>query len=109
MGHYKSNLRDIEFNLFELLGTDRVLGTGPFADIDVATAHEILAEVDRLARDDLAASFEESDPQPPVFHPETHPPPVPGAFQKKLRAEDDARSWAQAHLSDLGGTPAPSS
>jgi hypothetical protein len=29
MGHYKSNLRDVEFNLFEVFGTDRVLGTGP--------------------------------------------------------------------------------
>ena len=29
MSHYKSNLRDIEFNLFELLGRQEVLGTGP--------------------------------------------------------------------------------
>src|SRR3954467_14209563 len=109
MGHYKSNLRDIEFNLFELLGTDRVLGTGPFADIDVATAHEILAEVDRLARDDLAASFEESDRTPPVFDPETHTAPVPEAFKKSYRAWMDAEYWRLATLSDLGGTPAPSS
>src|SRR3954447_2696782 len=109
MGHYKSNLRDIEFNLFELLGTDRVLGTGPFADIDVATAHEILAEVDRLACDDLAASFEESDRTPPVFDPETHTAPVPEAFKKSYRAWMDAEYWRLATLSDLGGTPAPSS
>ena len=38
MGHYKSNLRDIEFNLFEVLGRDDVLGTGPFEEYDVATA-----------------------------------------------------------------------
>ena len=24
MGHYKSNLRDIEFNLFEVLGRDKL-------------------------------------------------------------------------------------
>ena len=29
MSHYKTNLRDIEFNLFEVLGRDAVLGTGP--------------------------------------------------------------------------------
>ena len=29
VSHYKSNLRDIEFNLFEVLGRDDVLGTGP--------------------------------------------------------------------------------
>ncbi len=31
MGHYKSNLRDIEFNLFEVLGTGERLGSGPFS------------------------------------------------------------------------------
>jgi alkylation response protein AidB-like acyl-CoA dehydrogenase len=109
MGHYKSNLRDIEFNLFEVLGTDQVLGTGPFADIDAATAREILAEVDRLARDDLAASFEESDRTPPVFDPETHTAPVPEAFKTSYRAWMDAEYWRLATLSELGGTPAPSS
>src|SRR3954462_4602930 len=109
MGHYKSNLRDIEFNLFEVLGTDQVLGTGPFADIDAATAREILAEVDRLAREELAASFEESDRTPPVFDPETHTAPVPDAFKKSYRAWMDAEYWRLGTLSDLGGTPAPSS
>jgi len=109
MGHYKSNLRDIEFNLFEVLGTDQVLGTGPFADIDAETAREILAEVDRLAREDLAASFEESDRTPPVFDPETHTAPVPEAFKKSYRAWMDAEYWRLATLSELGGTPAPSS
>ncbi len=109
MGHYKSNLRDIEFNLFEVLGTDRVLGTGPFADIDLATAREILAEVDRLAREDLAASFEEADRTPPVFDPETHTAPVPEAFKKSYRAWMDAEYWRLGTLAELGGTPAPSS
>ncbi len=109
MGHYKSNLRDIEFNLFEVLGTDRVLGTGPFADIDEGTAREILAEVDRLAREDLAASFEESDRTPPVFDPDTHTAPVPDAFKKSYRAWMDAEYWRLATLGELGGTPAPSS
>src|SRR5436309_27681 len=35
MGHYKANLRDIEFNLFEVFGRGELLGTGPYADIDV--------------------------------------------------------------------------
>ena len=26
MGHYKSNLRDLEFNLFEVFGADKALG-----------------------------------------------------------------------------------
>jgi hypothetical protein len=64
VSHYKSNLRDIEFNLFEVLGRDEILGQGPFADVDGETARSILAEVDRLAREDLAASFEEADRHP---------------------------------------------
>ena len=34
MSHYKSNLRDIEFNLFEVLGRDDILGTELYADLD---------------------------------------------------------------------------
>ena len=34
MGHYKSNLRDIEFNLFEVFGRDEVLGQGPYEAVD---------------------------------------------------------------------------
>ena len=45
MGHYKSNLRDIEFTLFEVLGRQKVLGTGPYAEVDEDTARSILDEV----------------------------------------------------------------
>ncbi len=109
MGHYKSNLRDIEFNLFELLGRGEVMGTGPFTEVDPETGREILAEVDRLAREDLAASFEESDRTPPVFDPETHTAPVPESFKKSFQAWMDAEYWRLATLAELGGTPVPSS
>ena len=55
MSHYKSNLRDLEFNLFEVLARDEVLGTGPFEEIDSDTARSILGEVDRLGLSDDAA------------------------------------------------------
>ena len=42
MSHYKSNVRDQEFNLFEVLGVDKALGKGKFADLDVDTAREML-------------------------------------------------------------------
>ena len=108
MSHYKSNLRDIEFNLFEVLGRDEVLGTGPFAEVDGETARAILAEVDRLAREDLAASFEDSDRNPPVFDPQTHTAPVPESFKKSYQAWMDAEYWRLAIPEELGGTPAPS-
>ena len=49
MSHYKSNLRDIEFNLFEVFRAQERLGSGPYADMDVDTARTILEEVERLA------------------------------------------------------------
>ena len=109
MTHYKSNLRDIEFNLFEVLGRDEILGTGPFADVDGETARSILAEVDRLAREDLAASYEDSDRFPPVFDPETHTAPMPASFKKGYDTWMEAEYWRLQIPESLGGTPAPSS
>ncbi len=109
MSHYKSNLRDIEFNLFEVLGRDEVLGQGPFAEVDGETARSILAEVDRLAREDLAASYTDSDRNPPVFDPETGEAPLPESFKKSYHAWMDAE-WFRLQIPEaLGGQPAPSS
>src|SRR4051794_32163127 len=60
MSHYKSNVRDIEFNLFELLGLQEKLGKGIFEEMDEDTVRSILQEVERLATNDLAASFVEA-------------------------------------------------
>src|SRR6201985_3365981 len=67
MSHYKSNLRDVEFNLFEVLGRQELLGTGPFAEVDEETARDMLAEANRLALGPVAESFVDSDRNPPVF------------------------------------------
>src|SRR5690606_21813332 len=85
------------------------LGTGPFAEVDTETAREVLAEVDRLSREDLAASFEDSDRNPPVFDPQTHSAPIPESFKKSYRAWMDAEFWRLQIKEELGGTPAPSS
>ncbi len=57
MGHYKSNVRDIEFNLFEVLGIGELLDAGAYGDLDTDTVRNILAEVSRLAEGPVAASF----------------------------------------------------
>ena len=49
MGHYKANVRDLEFNLFEVFGRQEILGKGIYADLDVEAAKDILGEVARLA------------------------------------------------------------
>jgi alkylation response protein AidB-like acyl-CoA dehydrogenase len=107
VSHYKSNLRDIEFNLFEVLGRDEILGTGPFEDLDTETARSILSEVDRLAREEIAASFEDADRNPPVFDPETSSVAMNPRFAKSYQAFMDAE-WFRLQLpADLGGQPAP--
>jgi hypothetical protein len=44
MTHFRHNLRDLEFNLFEVFGADKILDNPAFADLDEATAREILTE-----------------------------------------------------------------
>ncbi|MFC1418412.1 acyl-CoA dehydrogenase [Streptacidiphilus cavernicola] len=109
MGHYKSNLRDLEFNLFEVLGRDEVYGSGPFADMDVETAKSILAEISRLAENELAASFADADRNPPVFDPATNTAPVPETFKKSYHAYMDAEWWRLGIPESIGGTPTPNS
>jgi alkylation response protein AidB-like acyl-CoA dehydrogenase len=109
MTHYRSNLRDITFNLFELLDRDAVLGTGPYADLDHETAVAVLEEVEHLARTELAASFADSDRQPPVFDPQTHAVTMPEPFKRSYRAYMNA-GWYRLELpAELGGQPTPPS
>ena len=61
MSHYKSNLRDVEFNLFEYLKVGDWYGTAPFDAFDEDTARDALREVERLSTEDLAASFVDAD------------------------------------------------
>jgi alkylation response protein AidB-like acyl-CoA dehydrogenase len=107
MSHYKSNLRDLEFNLFEVFGGETVLGAGPYAEVDVDTARSVLAEVDRLAREDLAASYAAADRNPPVFDPATHTAPMPAEFRRSYEAFMDAEFWRLDLPAELGGTNAP--
>ncbi|MEU1822841.1 acyl-CoA dehydrogenase [Streptomyces abikoensis] len=109
MGHYKSNLRDIEFNLFEVLGRDKAYGSGPFAEMDVETAKSVLSEITRLSENELAESFADTDRNPPVFDPETNTAPIPASFKKSYKAFMDAEWWRLGIPEEIGGTTAPRS
>ena len=61
MSHYKSNLRDLEFNLFEVHDYEEYFGKEPFEDFDRETSLDVLREVERLAREEFAASFVDAD------------------------------------------------
>jgi alkylation response protein AidB-like acyl-CoA dehydrogenase len=107
MTHYKSNLRDLEFNLFEVFGADKAFGQEPFGDIDAETARDVLAEVNRLAREDLAQSYTDGDRNPPRFDAATNTAPLPESFKKSYQAFMDSEFWRLDLPSNLGGTLAP--
>ncbi|MFF0496517.1 acyl-CoA dehydrogenase [Nocardia aobensis] len=108
MGHYKSNVRDLEFNLFEVLEIDKVLNTGAFGDLDAETVRSMLAEAARLAEGPVADSFAEADRHPPAFDAAEHAVSLPASFIESTRAWRKA-GWHKVGLkAEVGGTPAPS-
>jgi alkylation response protein AidB-like acyl-CoA dehydrogenase len=109
MGHYRANLRDVEFTLFEVLGRQDVLGQGPYADIDEGVAREMLHEVARLAEHELADSFTDSDRNPPVFDPKTHSVTLPESFKRSYQAYVAGDWWRMDLPEELGGTVVPPS
>ncbi|MBK7071887.1 MAG: acyl-CoA dehydrogenase [Myxococcales bacterium] len=60
--HYLPNLRDVFFNLFEVLGIDRgVLGAGPFASFDADAARASLEGLAEFCTTTWSRSFVEGD------------------------------------------------
>ncbi|NUT44262.1 MAG: acyl-CoA dehydrogenase [Thermoactinospora sp.] len=109
MGHYKSNVRDLEFNLFEVFGRGEILGKGRYEDVDEDTARSLLDEMNRLATGVLADSFEEGDRTPPVFDPATSTVTVPDGVKKSFKALMDG-GWGLLDLPvELGGPGIPRS
>ena len=107
MGHYKSNVRDLEFNLCEVLDLEKVLATGEFGDLDADSVRQMLGEAARLAEGPLAESFAESDRNPPTFDPDAHTVTLPEPFKKSFRTWQQGE-WFRIGLSEeIGGVPAP--
>jgi len=109
MSHYKSNLRDIEFNLFEVLRRQDIMGAEPYEEFDEETARGILDEVNRLAVGPLAESFIDADRNPPVFDPADGSVQIPDSFRRSFKAYMDAE-WYRLDLpTEIGGSHAPRS
>jgi alkylation response protein AidB-like acyl-CoA dehydrogenase len=107
MSHFKSNVRDIEFNLFEVFGTNEVLENAPYDELDEDTARGIVREVAKLAEGPLAASFVDGDRNPPVFDPDTHSVTMPESVRKSFQALLDSEWWRLETIPELGGQLAP--
>ncbi|WP_151526425.1 acyl-CoA dehydrogenase [Serinicoccus kebangsaanensis] len=109
MGHYRSNVRDAEFMLFDVLRRQEVLGRAPYEEIDTETAREALHAVAELAEGPIAASFTESDRTPPVLDPATGQVSMPESFVRSYQTWVENEWWRLEIEEGLGGTPAPPS
>jgi alkylation response protein AidB-like acyl-CoA dehydrogenase len=109
MSHYRANLKDIEFCLFDLLGRESILGTSIYKDLDRETAMGMLEEVKRLTENDLAASFVEGDRIGTEFNKATGDVKLPESFKKSYKAYVDGE-WGKVDVpAELGGTLIPPS
>ncbi len=107
MSHYRSNLRDLEFNLFEVHRVQELLGKGAWAEFDEETARDVLRELDRLAADEWAASFVDADRTPLKL--ENGEVTLPESLKDSLRALAEG-GWNRFGLStEMGGMEVPPS
>lgn len=106
MSHYKSNLRDIAFNLFEAYQAQQHMGKGPFGQMDEASARTILQEVEKLCVEEIAPSFEEGDRIPLTL--KDGDVKIPAALSKSIKAFFEGE-WHKLELGEerggYGATP----
>jgi hypothetical protein len=109
-GHYKSNLRDIFFNLFEVLEIQRsVLGHGRYEHLDEATMRESLTQIEKICTHEIAASFVEGDRTPLMLDEKTGTVTLPEAVKTSIKAWFDG-GWHLLEVPErLGGIGAPPS
>ncbi len=105
MSHYKTNLRDIKFNLFEAYRTQDYMGDDPFADMDEDTARHMLDEIDRFAVEEFAASFVDADRNAPVL--EDGEIKLPQSLKDSLNAYYEAGWDTLFRPPELDGVAAP--
>ena len=86
MSHYKSNVRDQVFNLFEVLRRRQGARRGCVRDLDADTAREMLSEIARLAEGPVAESFADGDRNPAGLRPQDALRDAAGVVQEVRRA-----------------------
>ena len=107
MSHYRANLRDIEFNLFEVNRIQDYAVPGPWSELDRETMGDILSEIERLAVEDYAASYVDQDRIPlELVDGEVA---LPDSVKASVRAFRDG-GWDRLGLpEEMGGNPVPPS
>ena len=109
MSHYKSNLRDLEFNLFEVFGAGDFMGKGFFEDMDADTARDFLKQTESLATGELSDTFASSDRNPPIYDPKNYTVTMPEDFKAAYETLMEAEGWRMEIPEEIGGIPTPAS
>jgi alkylation response protein AidB-like acyl-CoA dehydrogenase len=107
--HFKSNLRDIFFNLFEVFDVGRTsCEKGPFTPMDESTAREALKALDRLALAEFAPSFAEADRVPLELDAQGNVT-IPEGLKRSFHAYYETDCHRLNLPADMGGMGAPPS
>jgi len=106
MGHYKPNVRDLEFNLFEVFRVQDGLAED---GADEETMRGVLHELATLATGPLGESYIDADRNPPVFDPATHSVALPESAKKSYQALWEGEWWRIGVPVELGGYGIPPS
>ncbi len=105
MSHFRSNLRDLEFNLFEVHRIHEYIDR--LGEVDRDTALDIIREIDRFAAEEWAASFVDGDrSEVKLVDGEVE---LPASMKASLNALNES-GWNLIGLEpELGGTSIPPS
>ena len=110
MNHYKSNLRDLHFNLFEFLKVqDHALGSGPFAMVDEPLARDLLKGIKDLAEGEYSAGFSEADQEGLKFDPDSGVVSLPASLKRSLNAYYEGEWQRLTAPEEIGGYGVPPS
>ncbi|HTK66340.1 MAG TPA: acyl-CoA dehydrogenase [Pseudonocardia sp.] len=109
MGHYKPNVRDLEFNLFEVFRVQERMNAGAFGEdgADEDTARSLLAELATQTTGPIGESFVDGDRNPPVFDPATHSVTLADSVKKSYKALWDGEWYRLGLPAELGGYGIP--
>ncbi|MCP4502029.1 MAG: acyl-CoA dehydrogenase [Deltaproteobacteria bacterium] len=107
--HYKSNMRDLFFNLFEVSNiASEVLGKAPFTTMDEATARDSLTALELFEQKEMAKSWADADRTPLVLDDDGNVH-LPEAMLASLKAWYDS-GWHLLEVEEKhGGYAAPPS
>jgi alkylation response protein AidB-like acyl-CoA dehydrogenase len=107
--HYQGNLRDVLFQLFEVLDVGgTTLGKGPFASMDEGIARDSLAALEKLCVSELQKSFYESDRVPLTLDDQGNVT-LPEGLRAAFHAYYDADAHRLFLPENIGGMGAPPS